>query len=56
MILQKEYANVEEAFNEAKHWLKSSMTAHLLNDKMEKVQGMLEAIKCIETFLSRVKK
>lgn len=55
MILKQEYASTEEAFKEAKHWLKNSATGHLFNKNTERAEGINEAISCIEIFLSRVK-
>lgn len=56
MILKEEYATTEEAANEAKHWILNTACHYGMVGNKAKAEGMNEAAKMLEEFLSRVKK
>jgi len=56
MILQKEYANKEDAIKEARHWLLNTQTHLLIIGNKDMADGIDIAIKTFDKFLSRVKK
>ncbi|MGB2578190.1 rubrerythrin [Elusimicrobium simillimum] len=54
MILQ-EYKSVEDAIENALHWIRNTAQEYEVRGHYLKAQGLKEAIKCLEAHLSMVK-